>query len=380
MLAALYTDSNAYSAVGRMVTLLSKAGLRLGSFNRMMRRNPNIPKEKVYSNDKLSFKLLKNQLFKASPYKTMATIFEGSSRQYIKWGTGDAEWLYCMFIENIEFTEYAKKRGLKVIADIYENPYIFEELVKEFDLPELGCLIGQKENIEAQARLRRQYVDRLLAVADEYLIPSSYVADSLRKSPNFDVGKVNIVPYASSLTNKEYCNHGERGRIIWVGNDPVRKGLAYAVRAVERLKKEYGFIDLRVIGPVPEELRGSEYYKNVTFLGYLNKAQLSEEFQKADMFVFPTLAEGFAGVLLEAASFGVPIITTRASGFEDGFPGIFVKERDVEGIVDAVKSLIEDRELRSKMSHDFFEFSKGQNAETFGNGLMEIIGRNTHNV
>lgn len=375
MLECLYTDSCKDSLLGKFAFFLSKIGLNTTSLNRLKKRMPNLPKNKIKTNDLLQCILLWQRLIKASKKKSIHTIFEGNAPIFKKWGVSKANWLYAMYIETFDYTIYAKKKGLKILADIYENPYIFKELADEVQQqPELKCISYLKEDFMAQYDLRMQYIDHLLDIADQYLIPSNYVMQSLRQnSAYFDEKKANIIPYVSSVTNEKYNNTPIKGRIIWIGNDPVRKGLVYLLRAFNILREKYPYIDCRVIGPMPKEIINSSHFTKFTFLGYLNKEQLKEEFRLADMYVFPTLSEGFAGSLLEAASFGVPIITTKASGFGDDFSGIFITEKHVEDIVKSVTLLLENREIRNKISKDIFCYAQKYDKECFEKKLITLL-------
>jgi glycosyltransferase involved in cell wall biosynthesis len=309
--------------------------------------------------------------------RIVETIFEGSSSTYIKWGCEGADWLYAMYIENFEYTRYAKRCGVKILADIYENPYIFYDLANEVEaLPELRCIAYLRKEFLAQYKLRMKYVDQLLAIADQYLIPSEYVKNELAKNSSaFVESRANIIPYVSSVTNQRYDNVPVKGRIIWVGNDPVRKGLVYALRAFKLLKAKYSFVEFRIIGPMPPEIVQSEYFEDVDFRGYLNKEQLKEEFRQADIYVFPTLSEGFAGSLLEAASFGVPIVTTHASGFGGDFPGLFVREKNVNDIVESISLLMEDRDRRTAISYQLFNYSQKFGKDAFTHKLLRLLHR-----
>lgn len=236
--------------------------------------------------------------------------------------------------------------------------------------------VKEKEmHIMAHYNLRLEYIDRLLEIADQYLVPSAYVAHSLKiNSKSYDEKKVNIIPYVSSVKNNNYDNKPIRGRIIWIGNDPVRKGLVYALRAIKKLKGVFPEIDFRVIGLIPPEIQRSPSWEDLNFIGYCNKEQLKEEFRLADMCVFPTLAEGFAGSLLEAASFGVPIITTHASGFGEDFPGIFVERKSVDDIIRAVTFLLENRIEREEISHKIFDYSHIiYNEHSFEKLLIDLL-------
>lgn len=374
LLQYLYTDSYKESILGKIVFWLSKIGIRNTSLDRLQKRDPQLPKKEIRANDCLQLKLFFYKMVKASNEKIIEAIFEGNSACFIKWGCEGADWLYSMYIETFEYTKYAKMSGVKILTDIYENPYIFKTLAEEIErLPELKCISYLKEEFLAQYKIRTKYMDQLLKIADQYLIPSEYVKEALRQSSSFDESKVNIVPYVSSVINSVYNNNPVKGRLIWIGNEPVRKGLVYSLRAVKKLKKKYPYIDFRVIGPMPQEIIKSEDFIDLNFIGYLNKEQLKDEFIKADMYVFPTLAEGFAGSLLEAASFGVPIITTHASGFGDDFPGIFVEEKNVNDIVCAVSNLLDDREKRDSISREIFDYSQLYNKSYFKDKLLTLL-------
>lgn len=375
ILSYLYTDSYKDSYLGKIALLFSKIKLHNTALFRLLKRTPNIPKKKIKANDLLQLKLLFLKLTRSSQEKIINCIFEGNSKAFIRWGCNNIDWLYAMYLETFDFTEYAKKRGVKILVDIYENPYIFKELAEEIELlPELRCIRYLKNDYLIQYNLRLKYIDKLLNIADQYLIPSEYVKNALEeKSPSFNAKKANIIPYVSSVTNTIYNNKPIKGRIIWIGNDLVRKGLVYSLRAINILKERYPFIDFRIIGPMPKEILHSDYFKNANFIGYLNKEQLQVEFIKADIYIFPTLAEGFAGSLLEAASFGVPIITTRASGFGNDFPGLFIKEKNVDDIVNAISLLLEDRNQRLKISKKLFEYSQKYDKDSFKKNLLNLL-------
>ena len=369
LLLALYTDSNSQSNLGKIGKCLKNL---FPSLSRLAKRQPDIPVHKIHSYDGLQVKLALCNLMRNSIAAKVETIYEGSSSKYIKWGVQDADWLYTMFIENIKFTQYAKIKGLKIIADIYEDPYIWDELLEELKHPAYSAIHTQQEFYAAQASLRHRYFDTLLAISDQYIVPSDYVKERIKKSPSFDAKKINLIPYPSSVRNLRYCNEPVIGRIIWVGNDPVRKGLIYCAEVARRIKEKYSFIDFRIIGTIPNSLKSSKYFSDLNFIGYCDKLQLAEEYRKADVFVFPTLAEGFAGGLLEAANFGVPIITTRASGLGVDSPGLFVEKRDVDGIVQYLTSLFENRALRTRISHDIFAYTQ-KRKDDFIDKLLKII-------
>src|SRR5205823_173848 len=88
--------------------------------------------------------------------------------------------------------------------------------------------------------------------------------------------------------------------------------------------------------------------------GYLAGAELEAAYREATLFVFPSWVEGFPTVLAEAMDAGLPIVTTRIRGAADhlvaGENALFVEPRDVSALVDAILTLLDDRDLAARMS------------------------------
>ncbi|MEN6302925.1 MAG: glycosyltransferase family 4 protein, partial [Armatimonadia bacterium] len=89
---------------------------------------------------------------------------------------------------------------------------------------------------------------------------------------------------------------------------------------------------------------------NVIFHGWLDNdsPRLRELFESASIFVFPSEAENFPTVLLEAMDAGLAIVTTNVKGCPEviGPAGLTVPPRSPEALRDAVQGLIRDPERR----------------------------------
>ena len=374
VLSCLYTDSCNHSLLGKVAKFCVNRTFSFSPLSKLARRDTGIPRCYVRSSDFLQLKLLILRFLKTSTFRYILEIFQGNAERFVAWGTNNATHLYTMYFENIEFTKYCKKHGLKIIADIYEDPYIFEELQHEINnCSELQCVLHLKRQYEDYYRLRREYIDEILDVADIYVIPSEFVMNKLQRSSAYSADKAHVIPYASSLQPSKSCSTPIKGRILWVGNDPIRKGLVYCQRASHILKQNGNQIDFRIIGPIMPEIVNSADFHDLNFVGYCNKEQLENELIHADMVVFPTLSEGFAASLLEAAAYGIPIITSHASGFSKSSPAIFVNPRDVDKIVECVESLLNNRALRDEISMKMLEYSDSLSPDTFANSVLELL-------
>ena len=95
-------------------------------------------------------------------------------------------------------------------------------------------------------------------------------------------------------------------------------------------------VQLTICGRVLDDLKIFEPFRSQVTDQALRKprAELVGAYQSADLFVFPSVAEGFAHVLLESLACGLPILSTTATAAPDlvteGIEGFVVPPGDVE--------------------------------------------------
>ena len=136
-------------------------------------------------------------------------------------------------------------------------------------------------------------------------------------------------------------------RFIYAGRLSLRKGFHYLMRAWQ-LAALGGRAELWVAGSSELDLpREFSALGNVRLLGSLNSQALAEAYRASDMMVLPTLSEGLAHAVLEALSFGMPVITTAASGagalVTDGENGAIVPEADAEALAAAMVAAVANK-------------------------------------
>lgn len=376
MLYGLYTDTTAESIIGQFARLLSVLRIKNGTLLRLCKRKSCLPKEKIYTTDILFLrKIFAGIIKRGDSLKKRYIHYTGFVDKCIRWGVGNADCVYNMYIENYDFLVYAKSKGLKIVVDIYETPMTYKYLIEEIkNNSEYSIFNKQIESYKYSHEVRMHYMENVLKLADYYTIPSQFVIKSMTKFKNFDINRVLFLPYGSSIVPEKYKYKPVKHRLIWVGNDPVRKGLLYCAKAADILKKEYPDLDFRVIGVINDELKNVEAFKSLNFIGVLDKEQLMEEYRSAEAYVFPTLFEGFAGTIIEAASCGCPIITTECAGTNtEEFPAIYIPSKDYDSIVKSVKSLFADSERRDKLSKEVYKYSGSLHPHSYESRLVNFL-------
>lgn len=154
--------------------------------------------------------------------------------------------------------------------------------------------------------------------------------------------------------------------VLYVGNHKPHKNLSSLVDALARIRADVphslvllddGGDDCRRTRAQVEQADMSD---RVVFLRGLPDSELPLLYSWADVFVFPSLYEGFGLPPLEAMACGTPVITSNASSLPEvvGDAGIMVAPRNVEGLADAIRRALTDSDLRQEMTIKGLEQAK----------------------
>jgi glycosyltransferase involved in cell wall biosynthesis len=218
------------------------------------------------------------------------------------------------------------------------------------------------------AREEREY-----EVADVIHVLSQFARDSFAEQ-QVPLGKVYVLRLgvrlskflASEAIIEERCRRIRSGsplRILYVGAFCLQKG-AWDIRALTESLHGQPY-EIRAVGPLAPDARGlaHELKKKIAFAGKVPQDQLPHEYAWADLFLFPTIHDGFAVVLTQALASGLPIITTtNCAGPEfirDGEHGWIVPIRNADVIAERLRWCTENREEVARMVAIVFRSSLG---------------------
>lgn len=110
-------------------------------------------------------------------------------------------------------------------------------------------------------------------------------------------------------------------------------------------------------GPARGSLEAHFAGTATTFLGLVQGTALAAAYASADIFVMPSESETLGFVVLEAMASGLPVVAVRAGGIPDiitkpGTTGFLYEPGDTQGAVEAVRHLLDDKELRDQVAQD----------------------------
>jgi glycosyltransferase involved in cell wall biosynthesis len=167
-------------------------------------------------------------------------------------------------------------------------------------------------------------------------------------------------------------------RVLFVGALSAQKGLLDLAEAVRSLPPER-FV-LRLVGPrVPETaalLRRMP--KAVQVLGKRPETELPDHYSWADVFVFPSVQDGFAVVLAQASAAGLPIIASTNCGasefVEEGRTGWIVSVRSPHLIADRLRWYDAHRAEAIEMVNDCARAGRSRSWNDVGRDFLAMCG------
>jgi len=114
------------------------------------------------------------------------------------------------------------------------------------------------------------------------------------------------------------------------------------------------------------------------FLGWVDKSRMKSLYAGLDMFVFPSRFDTFGNVVLEAFTYGMPVIAYNCKGpkdiIEDGVSGYLVE--DIEGMSTRIIEFIGHGSNRSVMQQNAMLRSQAYQAEPIMNQFLSDMGLN----
>jgi glycosyltransferase involved in cell wall biosynthesis len=218
-------------------------------------------------------------------------------------------------------------------------------------------IIFHEHGAPTELQLKSRFLDLLLRKPDMIIAVSDDTKKMLKEKLKISQDKIQVI-YNGIKAGSRHVHFNEGNTIFTVSRLVPEKGLKYLIDALILVKKKIRGVKLFIIGDGPSrkdlEIQTTKngLTDTIFFLGFQQFPE--KHYEKYDIFVLPSLEEGFGLALIEAMSYGKPAIATRVGGIpeiiEDGINGILVSPKDHKALANALIDLLSDKSLRKKLA------------------------------
>lgn len=329
----------------------------------------------------------------------MANFFASKGQCIVLLSLYDGKYSYeiddCVQHVGVEFKQY-ENRALRVLNTIR----ILRKKIKEIK-PNVILSYGE-------------YMNTPVAIATRGLKIPVILSDRL--SPNFSLGKIydllkkytypyvdgfiaqtkiskqilqqkvklkDVVVIPNPVNTIERVNCSKKNYIITVGRLSPEKGQKYLLEAFAKLKNHDW--KLSIVGGYKRQERYDELVSLAKELGISDRvlfhgrrSDFSKELSEAQIFVLPSLLEGYPNALIEAMSLPLPCISSNCVAgpsdiIQHRVNGLLVEPGNVEELRDAMELLIKNSELRDKLASEAYKIREKLSLDIIGQRYLDYV-------
>lgn len=166
--------------------------------------------------------------------------------------------------------------------------------------------------------------------------------------------------------------------VLYIGSEAPRKNIETLLSSIHRVKKQIPDILLVRVGTQKKRSRNLIeklcLEKNILYFNNQLEEALAKFYNAADMFVFPSLYEGFGLPALEALKSGCPVVASNATSIPEitGDAAILHHPLDVDAFVDSIETLLSNKSMREEYRRKGIERAMHFSWEKTAHETLEI--------
>ncbi len=255
------------------------------------------------------------------------------------------------------YLKYIKKKNYDVVSVHFTVEALIMRILKPLlKWPYVFILEGYTDHEAKEAKHADAVVgismDEIKRVKEKYGYEPIFIPIGIEKKK--------FQSKAKSIKN-EYCKKNEKFVLTLCRIEP-RKDIPTLIEAIDIIvnKKKYTDAKFIIVGEgissnkIKEMIKDKNLTKYAIMVGRIDDKDVPSYYKSADLFVLPTLYEGFGIVFIEAMCFGVPIISTNISAVPEvvGNAGILIEPKNPELLANTILKVLKNERLLKELSNN----------------------------
>ncbi|RSK39171.1 glycosyltransferase family 4 protein [Mangrovimonas spongiae] len=252
-------------------------------------------------------------------------------------------------------------KGTLVPRWIKGTPTLYERHGSIKELPTVGGSVFQKiKNVFVKSPI--------LHLAKQF---TAIVVLNEQMKKEWEHKNICVIPNALWFNPKVIEHEKKKKKVIFVGRLTKEKGVDFLLEIWKILYRKFPDWELHVFGENTKEF-SLITNKNRNIIHHQPVKNVDEIYDDASLLFLPSRYEGFGMVILEAMAYGIPSIAFNcpvgpSSLIQNGDNGVLVKYANIEEFASKAELLMQDENLRKKLSEKAFETLKSYNVEKIMN-------------
>ncbi|MBU3922904.1 glycosyltransferase family 4 protein, partial [Patescibacteria group bacterium] len=196
--------------------------------------------------------------------------------------------------------------------------------------------------------------------------------------------KILVIPNRINLKRFKFREIKKQKNVLlfvhWLSK---RKGADMITQIALKLKPLIKDFKILVIGDGPykenllEEIEENKLKKYIDFIGFVPNKDIVEYYEKANLFILPSMEEGFPMSLLEPMAMGIPFVSFDVGAVKEISPEtgqrFLVKPGDIDMFVHKIEILLNDKEIYEKFKEQGLEKIKEYEMENVVEKFIKLF-------
>ena len=312
--------------------------------------------------------ILRNQWFQEQSLKALEDIAANSTSPIT---------VFAYSYAALKIFRFAKKQGWQTVLGQIDAGKYDEQLIGE----EHQRYPISGNNWQAAPQEYWENWQQECQLADQIIVNSKWSSEALQIA-GVPENKLKIIPLAYNSQNKvndftrtypPVFSEKRPLRVLFLGRILLRKGVIKIFEAIELLQNEP--IEFWFVGSVgmkiPEKILTNPKFK---YFGSVSRNMTAKYYRDADVFLFPTLSDGFGLTQLEAQAWQLPIIASKFCGtvVKDNVDGFILKTLTGQEIATYLRHCLNNPALLAEFAN-----RQSQNIDNFS---LSELGKNLKSI